>query len=721
MRERDQMELCNNPKLYLTLNCNNASGATMRAWSVVALAAIPLMVALPSSALAQEAIDLDVSAVEGSVLIQFTNISDETVDRLVVWFDSGHTFESYVAEPGWSVRDQPNAITLSGTLEPGESFKLGVKFEGDDPKLAWQALADEEEVGIGWILAGSLAVSGIGNGEEPTISQTGVLPESTFRTIPEKPGAGSVIRLVGSGFGPSQELDVSVGGMRLAPLVTDEAGNFVTTKTIPDNLDGRVSFVITDSDGSSVQISLRLEETQATAVQMAETALAIDDIQEPYYRGEYLHVSGTARPISTITATVYTPDGPAATALTMDVGHDGSWSLEERVVIPPSMPDGEYRMVVSDGLSTAQKSWRVESSEVIAVVAAQIVFDPGDPIVFVGTAIPNQDIHLILQDPDGNELARDRMHVGDSGIIQWGYPTNPNSRHGTYTLIAMQGDEQEFIYAGLGGVVEIPVNVIFDKINYRSSDNPMITITGDPRSVVTLLILDGTDTVVHQNDTITIQANGRVAYELDLGSVSSGVYTAIVQEGISQADYRFGIDLSTSAATMNINTKPDYVSGEPILILGTTNRNVVVTVTLIDPDGEEVQSVSTVVGGSGEFTERRLRVPIDADAGTWAVKASSGPSSDVVELVIQADAGGGLGVFVDERGGVRSIMITGATGTHVTVKIMDGDNQIGSDQQPRVTGGGTAQLPWGIKIPGLYTIVVEDGEDTVRYEYYYDP
>lgn len=710
-------------KLYLTLNCNNASGATMRAWHVVALAAVPLMMGLFPGALAQEAIDLEISAVEGSVLVQFTNISDEPVDRFVVWFESEHTFESYVAEPAWSVRDKSNVITLSGTLESGESFKLGVKFEGGGPLLAWQALADGEEVGRGWILSGSTGGTTGGDGEkEPAASQIGVLPESTFRTIPEKPGAGSVIRLVGSGFGPSQDLELVVGGMRLAPLVTDGSGSFVVTRTIPDDLDGRVSFVITDSDDNSVQISLRLEVLPAVAVQAVGTALAIDDIEEPYHSGEYLQVSGTAKPISTITATVYTPDGAAATALTVDVGHDGSWSLEDRVVIPTSMSDGRYTIVASDGLSTAQKSLQVESGEVIALVAAQIVFDPGDPIVFVGTAVPNQDIHFILQDPDGNELVRDSMHVGATGTIQWEYPTNPNSRQGTYSLIATQGDEQEFIYAGLGGVVEIPVNVVFDKINYRFSDTPSITITGEPRSAVTLLILDWTDDVVHQNDEITIQADGRVAYELDLSVIQSGVYTAIVQDGTSQADYRFGRGLSTAAASMSISTKPDYVPGEPILILGTTDRNVVVTVTLIDPDGREVQSVATVVDGSGEFTERRLRVPIDADIGTWSVKAASGPSSDTSGLLVQADAGGGLSVFVEERnGGFRAIMVTGATATHVTVKILDGENQVGNDQRPRVTGGGTAQIPWSIKIPGLYTIVVEDGENTARYAYHYDP
>ena len=709
--------------MYLTLNCNNASGANMRDWQVaVALAAVPLMIGLLPGALAQESIDLEVSTVGGSVLVQFTNISDEAVDRLVVWFESEHTFESHVAEPGWNVRDRPSAITLSGTLEPGESFRLGVKFEGDEPMLAWQAIADEVEVGRGWILSGSTGEDdGRDDGEPAAISQAGVLPESAFRTIPEKPGAGSVIRLVGSGFGPSQDLELAVGGMRMTTLVTDGSGNFVATRTIPDDLDGRVNFVITDSEDNSVQISLRLEEAPAVAVQQVETALAIDDIEEPYYRGEYLRVSGTARPISTITATAYTPDGSAATALTVEVGHDGSWSLEDRVVIPASMPDGRYVIVASDGFNTVQKSWRVESSEVIALAAAQIVFDPGDPIVFVGTAIPNEDIHFILQDPDGNELGRDSVRVGANGIVQWEHPTSPNSRQGTYTLIAVQGGEQEFVYAGLGGVVEIPVNIGFDKINYRSSDTPRITITGDPRSTVTLLILDRADNVVHQNEAITIQADGRVAYELDLSDISSGVYTAIVQKGISQADYKFGIDLSATAVAMSISTKPDYVPGEPILILGTTDRNVVVTVTLIDPDGRAVQSVTTVVDDSGEFTERRLRVPIGADIGKWSVRAASGPSSDTSELFVQAETGGSLSVFVEERGSHRAIMVTGATGTHVIVKILDGENQVGTDQQPRVTGDGTAQIPWGIRIPGLYTIVVEDGESTATHRYHYDP
>ena len=78
-------------------------------------------------------------------------------------------------------------------------------------------------------------------------------------------------------------------------------------------------------------------------------------------------------------------------------------------------------------------------------------------------------------------------------------------------------------------------------------------------------------------------------------------------------------------------------------------------------------------------------------------------------------------MFVEERGSHRAIMVTGATGTHVIVKILDGENQVGTDQRPRVTGDGTAQIPWGIRIPGLYTIVVEDGESTATHRYLYDP
>ena len=699
----------------------------MRAWLMAALAMALLATAGTTGAFAQQAVGVEVSVLGGSVLAQFTNTAEEVIDRFVVWFDSDHVFESYVAEPGWSAAANAGTLTMDGTLEPGQTVKLGIKFEGEGAKLAWQARAGDDEAGIGWVLSGmedsddNTGTSGSPAADPVKQESSGVLPESVFRTIPEKPSAGSVIRLVGSGFGPSQDLSLSVGGVDLEPVTADGAGGFVVTRTIPDGLDGRVSFVLTDSDANEAELSMRLESAQGTPVQVITETLSIDEVGETYHGGARLDVSGTATPISTIAVSLRGPDGSAITTRAVVVSHDGFWSLDGGMTIPLNSPTGGYVIVADDGYDTVQRELAVDSGRMIDIKASRIVFDPGDAIRFAGTAMPDQDIHLVLQDPDGHELVADSIQVDSSGEVRWEYPTDLNSRRGTYTLTATQGEVTEFFYAGLGSVVEIPVRIVFDKTNYISSDTVMMTITGEPQNSVTMLIVDPRDNPVISQENIMIQSNGQAVYELDVSGLSSGVYTAIVQKGMTQSSQKFGIQLAT-ASTMSINTKDEYSPGESVLVLGTTTDEVAVTITLADPNGEIVQSVATFSNTSGEFSDRGLRIPPDAASGIWVIRAASGASSDTVEVIVQEMTLDGLTVSVKEQeGGLLSIVVTGATGTHVTVTVMEDDRPVGDVQRIRITGEGAGQTPWSIKVQGLYTIIVRDGDVVANYTHHYDP
>ena len=51
-------------------------------------------------------------------------------------------------------------------------------------------------------------------------------------------------------------------------------------------------------------------------------------------------------------------------------------------------------------------------------------------------------------------------------------------KEGTWTLIATQGKHTEFIYAGLGELPSIPINLEFDKLNYKTIEDAIITLTG---------------------------------------------------------------------------------------------------------------------------------------------------------------------------------------------------------------------------------------------------
>ena len=688
----------------------------------VALMLAALTALAAPSALAQ--VDVEVDVLENSILASFT-ASGEPIDDIVVWFEpGGASISEYAADPGWLIADSPESIRLYGSmLEDGHTVKLGIKLQGEAPQIYWSASRDSTEVQWGLLLAPEQDTpedAGQGATQPSDDMEQGILDVSEFRTIPEKPTPGSAIRLVGSGFGPLQELDLTIGGNRMKSLETDAAGGFVATRTIPNTLDGRVDFVLTDRMGADLQISLRLGETAEDA-HVNGADLAIGELDLTYRRGDRVSVSGTAAPLNSIVCNLYGPGGDIISVKVVTADHTGAWSIPESIIIPLDAPLGRYSVQVNDGDQTAETEWTVESGKVIMLEPVRAIFQPGDTIEFNGTATPGESIYLILQGPAGDELALDSWTVGPDGVVWWEFATSPNLRKGTYTLIVSQGAEREFVYAGLGGVVEMPTVITFDKVNYLSSETPNIVIAGTPGDEINILVLDDSDTVVHRGNA-TLQADGRAVYHLDISTFSSGVYTAIAQRGTVQDDHEFGVGLSVGASTLDISARIDHKPGDPVLVLGTTSSNVILTITLMDPDGNIVQRVETLAGKTGMLTEQRLRIPLNAESGTWTVRAASGPNSDVAELFVSAQTAGGLTVRVDDSSGRPMIVISGAAvKTYVNVAINEGDRLVVGPQRAYVTDSGIGQLPWLITIPGTYTVTVEAGSETASTTYRYDP
>lgn len=679
----------------------------------ILLAAIAALTA--PSALAQ--VDVETHILEDSILASFTAV-DGPIDDIAVWFQPNSAIiEEYTMEPGWLVADTPESIRLyGGILEDGHTLHLGIKIRGEAPTIYWSASLDNTELQWGILLDSEPATPDAD--EAPAIPDQAILDTSKFRTVPEKPLPGSPVRLVGSGFGPLQEVDISVGGRVLEPLQTDSTGRFVVTRTIPDTLEGRVDFVLTDDTGADLQISLRLGES--VVKERGDSGLSLNSLESEYDRGARITVSGTAAPLDSVIFWLYGPSGDTITIRVVTAAHDGSWSIAESLIIPLDTPLGEYSLRVSDGDQILDAAWTVKSSKVILLEPVRTIFEPGDTIRFNGTATPDEIVYLILQDPTGDELVLDSWMVDSSGLVEWEFPTTPNSRKGTYTLIVSQGAEREFVYAGLGTVAEAPTTISFDKVNYLSSENPNIVIAGKPGDIISILVLDDTDTVVHRGNA-TLQPDGRVVYNLDISTFSSGVYTAIAQRGAVQTDHEFGVGLSLGASALDISVRDEHMPGDPVLVLGTTSSNVVLFLTLEDPNGDIVQRVETLAGKTGMFTEQRLRIPLDAESGIWKVRAVSGPNSDLVEMSVLMQSTDGLAVYIDDSDTEPIIVVTGATRAYVTITITEGERTVVPPQRAYVTASGIGQLPWNIDLAGLYTITAKAGSETVTITYRYDP
>ena len=346
---------------------------------------------------------------------------------------------------------------------------------------------------------------------------------------------------------------------------------------------------------------------------------------------------------------------------------------------------------------------------------------------FNGTALPNLPIELILEDPLGSERFSDIMQVGDSGFIEFEYPTVANvDKEGTWTLIATQGKNKELIYAGLGELPSIPVNLEFDKLNYKSSEKAHITFSGKPSEILSMLIVDPADKQKGETIPITLKPDGRTTYDLDLKGFASGVYTAVVSKGAAKSTEIFTVGLQTGSGNISINTtKLEYSPGDSILMLGETNPNVLLTVTLYDPHGKEVKVKDTFSDKNGKISEGGFRIPSSAESGKWQLKAISGSNFDTVDIEVSAVHQEGMVINVTDGteiaglGKSITIKVAGAHGT-VTIEIVTPAGDVIETLEFPASKQGEINQPWIVPkdtVPGTYTIRAEDATDSAETTY----
>ena len=157
-------------------------------------------------------------------------------------------------------------FTTTEPVKPGESVKFGVKTDKEKPGINWKALDEkDEQIETGKTLVKDLPSNIIEEQPSETketkteTSTSGILSDSSFRLIPEKPNVGSTVRVTGEKFGANQELDFYMDDKKLDSFKTDDSGFFIFTSKIPeDEKADRVDFVVKDKQGNEKTFSLRL-------------------------------------------------------------------------------------------------------------------------------------------------------------------------------------------------------------------------------------------------------------------------------------------------------------------------------------------------------------------------------------------------------------------------------------------------------------------------------
>ena len=686
----------------------------------IALLLSLVLIEFPSNTYAEE-INVKSFALEETTIIELTNDSNEEINTFRIWVASDFSFKSFKTEKGWIGEKTPQGViifTSSETIKSGESVKFGVKTDKANTGINWKALdKGDKQMAIGKVLPEELL---------KTIQNTGVSmsTESIFRIIPEKPNVGSSIRVTGDNFGALREFDFYINSKKIGSFETDDDGHFMTTMKIPEDQKAeRVDFKVKDKDGEVKEISLRVGETENRIPVSQNIELTIKGIPSVMHRGDLLEIFGTADPGSAVTVEVTNPEGEIINSRTAEVDSKGNWELEEPIILPLDTSFGKYSATITDGRQSEVKQWSIESDKTIVIAPSNLKYELGETMKFEGTALPNKPIEMIIEDPLGKEIFSDIIQVDDSGVIEFEFPTTQNTAKGTYTLIATQGNDKEFIFAGMGQLPTIPVNLEFDKLNYKASETAIISFTGKASDIISLLIIDPSDKPKGDAISITLQEDARATHSLDLKGYSSGVYTAVISKGNAQSSEIFTVGLQTGSGEIRINTtKEKYQSGDSILILGDTGPNVLLTITMTDPDGNEIKTKDTFSDKNGKISENSFRIPSDANPGKWVINAKSGSNFDNIEFDVLAIVQEGMVVSTSESpklDGINNfinIHVFGAKHT-VIIEIISEDEELIEKLEFPATSAGEINQPWKIPKdlePGTYTIKVADAYNSTE-------
>ncbi len=683
-----------------------------------------VIILIPSNAYAEE-IDVKSIALEETTIIELTNNSNKEVNTLRIWLGSDFNFKSFKTEKGWVGEKTPQGViifTSSESIKPGESVKFGIKSDKAKPGINWKALDNEnKQMSIGKVLPKE--ISKVVTNPDIKSDQTsgnniGINTESSFRVIPEKPNVGSSIRVTGDKFAASQEFDFYIDSKKIGSFTTDENGHFMTTMKISEDQKAvRVDFIVKTQNGEEKKISLRLGENENRIPESENIKLTIQGIPNIIHRGDFLEIFGTGDPGSGITIEINSPDGEILRSIIAEIDSKGNWELAEPIIVPLDRPFGKYSATVTDGRENKLIDWKLESDKVIIITSSSLKFDQGEIMKFNGTALPNQSIEIVLEDPLGKEIFSDIFQVDESGYVEFEYKTETTSTKGTYTVIVTQGKDKEFIFTGVGQLPTIPVNLEFDQLNYKAGDIATISITGKASEIIGLLILDPSDKTVGNSISITLQPDGTRTYDLDLTGYASGVYSAVISKGSAQSVEIFTVGLQTGSGNIEINTtKVNYLPGNSILILGDTSSNVLLTITLIDSDGNQIKVKETFSDKNGKISESSFRIPSDGKTGMWLINAKSGSNFDTIEIEVLATIEEGMivsitdGIKIPGLGKTIQIKVIGAQQT-VEIEIIAEDGKIIETLSFVASSGGEINQPWIIPKdtePGTYTVKVKD-------------
>ena len=322
--------------------------------SIIILFSI-FLILIPSEVYADE-INVTSVGLDETAIITATNNSDNEIKTFRVWLGEEFTFKSFKTEKGWiGEKNQQGVIifTSSETLKQNELVKFGLKTDKINPIINWKALDQENKITDTGVIKLS-KLSEVNQNSNIELNQNynnngiSIFSESVFTIIPDKPNAGSTIRITGDQFAASQKFDFYIDTEKIGNFTTDSRGHFITTMQIPNlGKESRVDFKIIGYDKIEKKISLKLGENRSIDIKNIE--LEIKEIPQILYQGDILGIDGKGVPGSTITVKIINSEQTTINTRVVEVDNKGIWTLLEPINIPLDAVFGEYATVISDG------------------------------------------------------------------------------------------------------------------------------------------------------------------------------------------------------------------------------------------------------------------------------------------------------------------------------------------------------------------------------------
>ena len=591
-------------------------------------------------------VDIPVSAkgFENTIIIEFENGEQNTVKikTINIWLAKGNSFQVVKQELGWNSKPygdgQGLTFSTSEVLNPGESVKFGIVTAKKVNAINWKII-DENQNQIGPEKTKIVEISQTPIIVESTdvevdnVQQTGDILYGTKKFIPDNLRTGSNMRLVGNGFSSEQTLQFYLNDKFLKSAESDAQGNFITTIKIPDSIGTGISkFKIVDELGSSQISSVKINEQQNRLIKEGQIIqeFKINNMPESVTLDNTLSISGVGHPSKPVLITIKNED-VIETIQVVDIGVNGEWNFQKPITADDEL--GDRTIIIRNDFNETSRDISIVTGQLFTISVFTTTTDLGDVFVLTGTALPNEDLSLLIKNPDDDTIRFDVLKIDESGEIKYEFP-NSEYEDGTYVLKATQNNVTQVSLFTLGTTSYDRVVVYLEKMNFKANSTSKLTILGPPSTNLTLNIFDPSD---NRKFTESIKTNsiGTKTFEFDLTGYSSGVYKAVVSNPTYQDTAKFSVGLSAGSGAINFSsTQIEYSPGESVLIIGNTGANSLLNILLIDPNGEIVYKGEIFTDKEGGFTTEMLGIPSNAESGIWQIQAQSGLDHKEMEITV---------------------------------------------------------------------------------------